>query len=132
MIHERFLLADEVVRGENHDYRPRVALVNIHQRQQDPGASVSIHGLLDDNGCRRKIGKLTFDLRVSQMISADDCEDALWRYQPLGARLGNLEQRSGSDEVDILFREVITPQTLDKGPKAYPVACRQDNATANH
>jgi len=131
MIHEALFLANEMVRGENHDYGPRIVLVYIHQGQQDPRAGVSVHGLLDDNGSRRKIRKLAFDLRMLQMISTDDCEETLRRYQLPGARVGNLEQRPGSDEVDILFRKVITPQTVDERPKAHPTACSQDDATAN-
>jgi hypothetical protein len=53
-----------------------------------------------------------------QMTSGHHCEETLGRDNSFRAPEGVLEHGAGADEADVLLRQVVAPQSMDKRAKA--------------
>ena len=107
VIHEKLVLFDEMVGRENGDHGFGVTLQHVHERNENAGASVFVHGL-EDSGAARALRNLSPCFGILQMVRVAHHKDSLRTDQPLHTAQGGLEQRALPGEFDVLFGQIIS------------------------
>jgi hypothetical protein len=64
------------------------------------------------------------------MIPADDAKKTLCRNKLFRPVEGVVQHRALPDEIDVLLRQAVSPQLIDKGPEALALSAGQHDPAA--